>query len=128
MLASRATGQLSRRASIVASASLGVVISVRAQRVRGKSLARRRCQTVHIGVRLERDFDRRRIMMKVRIVLASLVGAVLMLSGCVAAPVIPPMGMLYSNFEAPLGGGPRESGSKTGRSSVTSYRSNFIVW
>ena len=57
--------------------------------------------------------------MKIRLVLASLVAATLVLGGCIAAPVIPPVGMIYSDFDAPLGGGPRDSGSKTGRSSVT---------
>ena len=57
--------------------------------------------------------------MKVRLVLASLVAATLVLGGCIAAPVVPPVGMVYTDFDAPLGAGPREAGSKTGRSSVT---------
>lgn len=57
--------------------------------------------------------------MKIRFALVSLVAAALMLGGCIAAPVVPPVGIIYTNMEAPIGGGPRESGSKTGRSSVT---------
>ena len=33
--------------------------------------------------------------------------------------MVPPVGMVYSDFDAPLGAGPRDSGSKTGMSSVT---------
>jgi hypothetical protein len=58
-------------------------------------------------------------MMELRFVLASLVAATLVLGGCIGAPVVPPVGMVYSDFDAPLGAGPRDSGSKTGMSSVT---------
>ncbi|UCE84816.1 MAG: TRL-like family protein [Deltaproteobacteria bacterium] len=38
--------------------------------------------------------------------------------GCVAAPVVPPLGMVYSDFDAPLGLGGGEVGSRRGESSV----------
>jgi hypothetical protein len=39
--------------------------------------------------------------------------------GCVAAPVVPPLGMVYTEFDAPLSLGGGEVGSKRGESSVT---------
>ena len=63
--------------------------------------------------------------MKIRLVLASLVAATFALGGCIAAPVVPPIGMVYTDFDAPLGGGPRDIGSKTGTSSVTAILGLF---
>lgn len=40
--------------------------------------------------------------MKRLLVCLVLVGAVLPLAGCLSAPVIPPMGIAYSEFQAPL--------------------------
>ena len=54
-------------------------------------------------------------MKKLWIALAA--GLVLSLGGCIAAPVVPPLGILYTNIEAPLA--PKgEVGSKRGTASV----------
>src|SRR5262245_52096954 len=51
----------------------------------------------------------------------ALVGClVVSMAGCLAAPVVPPMGVLYTGFQAPLA--PKgEVGSKRGTASVTAF-------
>jgi TRL-like protein family len=67
----------------------------------------------------------RRNTMRRKTLRSALLGCLLLWSagtmlGCIAAPVVPPLGMLYTQVYAPLA--PRgEVGSKRGTSSVTAF-------
>jgi hypothetical protein len=51
---------------------------------------------------------------------------VLSLGGCVAAPVVPPLGIIYTNVQAPLA--PKgDVGSKRGTAHVKSYLGLFSI-
>lgn len=63
--------------------------------------------------------------MKFRIALATLIGATLVLGGCIAAPVVPPVGVLYTDMDAPIGTMQRDASSKRGESSVTAILGMF---
>jgi len=41
--------------------------------------------------------------------------------GCVAAPVVPPLGVIYSNIDAPLTIGPSDTAGRRGEASVKSW-------
>jgi len=47
--------------------------------------------------------------------------------GCIGAPVVPPIGVIYTDMDAPLtlAGGGRDVGSKRGESSVTAILGLF---
>ncbi len=54
------------------------------------------------------------------IVLASIL-AVITLTGCYSAPIMPPTGMLYNDTAAPMNMGGAEMGSKSGEATATSF-------
>jgi hypothetical protein len=61
-------------------------------------------------------------MKKLSLVLAAC--AALSMIGCIAAPVVPPLGIIYTNIDAPLA--PKgEVGSKRGVSHVTAFLGLF---
>jgi hypothetical protein len=52
----------------------------------------------------------------------------LLLSGCIAAPVVPPLGVIYTDYDAPLDLVPRGNpGAKTGEAHVTSIL-GLVSW
>ena len=55
-----------------------------------------------------------------KILVVMIVTALTFLGGCIAAPVVPPIGIIYTQMGAPLKlTGPHQSSSKRGESSVT---------
>ncbi len=45
--------------------------------------------------------------------------------GCIGAPVVPPLGLLYTNMDAPIFGGAGDVGSRRGEASVTAILGLF---
>lgn len=63
--------------------------------------------------------------LSIALVVCAALGAAPLL-GCVAAPVVPPIGVIYSNFQAPLA--PKgEAGSKRGTATVTAIL-GLVSW
>ena len=61
--------------------------------------------------------------MRSRILASVIVGSclVVVFSGCYSAPVMPPVGMIYNDTEAPMAFAPQALGSKQGEATTTSY-------
>ncbi len=62
-------------------------------------------------------------MVKKLLGLGALAGAALMLTGCLSAPVMPPYGIIYTDYKAPLDFDQENSmvGMKEGRAATVSY-------
>ena len=68
-------------------------------------------------------------MVKKALSLATAFGAAALLTGCLTAPVMPPMGMIYNDYQAPLDYTQEESpvGTKSGMAETTSIL-GCVAW